>query len=708
MILFVTIEYVPIPPKEKRGIDMSENSISNRRDSGAAPPQAPRMHERPRPPGPEEKRGATASGGGPQDDQRQDMRRILRLPRFWLILIVLLAINWLLVPLFFPEPQDRLTVSYTLFKEQVTAGNVAEITSQGEAIQGTFRQPIPDPEPPEGQEPRSYTEFATRSPTFAPDEALLPLLQENNVQISAEPLEEPRPLLLTILLAFGPTILLIAGFLWLSARAMRNAGGGVFSIGRSRARRYEATEDTARITFEDVAGIDEVENELVEVVDFLKNPAKYQRLGGRIPKGVLLIGPPGTGKTLLARAVAGEAGVPFFSMSGSEFIEMVVGVGASRVRDLFSEARKAAPAIIFVDELDAIGRKRGGANVIGGNDEREQTLNQLLIEMDGFDSREAVIVLGATNRSDVLDPALLRPGRFDRRVTVQPPDRHGRAEILRVHTRGVPLDPSLDLNQIAAETPGLVGADLRNLVNEAALLAARKDQTTVTADDFAEALEKIALGAERRLAIQPEERRRVAYHESGHALLGLLQPEGDPVRRVTVVPRGQALGVTLSVPEDDRYNYSEPYLRARIVNALGGRAAEQIVYGVVTTGAENDIKQVTDLARAMVTRWGMSPEVGLLALVGREEGNYLDNGIGAGSARPYSDETAELIDNATRRIVDECYAKALDLLISNRDRLEALTEALLREESLNEAQMRDAAGLYDRVVPQREIVVVET
>jgi cell division protease FtsH len=423
---------------------------------------------------------------------------------------------------------------------------------------------------------------------------------------------------------------------------------------------------------------------------------------------VLLIGPPGTGKTLLARAVAGEAGVPFFSMSGSEFIEMVVGVGASRVRDLFSEARKAAPAIIFVDELDAIGRKRGGANVIGGNDEREQTLNQLLIEMDGFDSREAVIVLGATNRSDVLDPALLRPGRFDRRVTVQPPDRHGRAEILRVHTRGVPLDPSLDLNQIAAETPGLVGADLRNLVNEAALLAARKDQTTVTADDFAEALEKIALGAERRLAIQPEERRRVAYHESGHALLGLLQPEGDPVRRVTVVPRGQALGVTLSVPEDDRYNYSEPYLRARIVNALGGRAAEQIVYGVVTTGAENDIKQVTDLARAMVTRWGMSPEVGLLALVGREEGNYLDNGIGAGSARPYSDETAELIDNATRRIVDECYAKALDLLISNRDRLEALTEALLREESLNEAQMRDAAGLYDRVVPQREIVVVET
>ncbi|MFL5800326.1 MAG: ATP-dependent metallopeptidase FtsH/Yme1/Tma family protein, partial [Roseiflexaceae bacterium] len=379
--------------------------------------------------------------------------------------------------------------------------------------------------------------------------------------------------------------------------------------------------------------------------------------------------------------------------------------GAARVRDLFVEARKAAPAIIFVDELDAIGRRRGAGNVMGGNDEREQTLNQLLIEMDGFDSREAVIVLAATNRADVLDPALLRPGRFDRRVTVQPPDRAGRAAILAVHTRGVPLAPDVDLNQIAGETPGLVGADLRNLVNEAALLAARKGHDVVTSEDFAEALEKIALGAERRLVLAPEERERVAYHESGHALLGLVQPESDPVRRVTVVPRGQALGVTLSVPEADRYNYGEPYLRARIVNALGGRAAEQLIYNTVTTGAENDIKQVTELARAMVTRWGMSPEVGLLALTGADDGNFIEAGLASGAARPYSEETAKAIDQATRRIVDECYQKALDLLTANRDRLVALAQALLREESLNEAQMRVVTGLPERAAAVPEVAM---
>jgi cell division protease FtsH len=454
-----------------------------------------------------------------------------------------------------------------------------------------------------------------------------------------------------------------------------------------------------------VAGIDEVERELIEIVDFLRQPDKYQRLGGRIPKGVLLVGAPGTGKTLLARAVAGEAAVPFFSMSGSEFIEMIVGVGAARVRDLFVEARKAAPAIIFVDELDAIGRRRGAGNALGGSDEREQTLNQLLIEMDGFDSREAVIVLAATNRADVLDPALLRPGRFDRRVTVQPPDRAGRAAILAVHTRGVPLAPGTDLNAIAAETPGLVGADLRNLVNEAALLAARNSKAAVDTIDFSEALEKIALGAERKLTLNPAERQRVAYHESGHALLGLLQPEGDPVRRVTVVARGLALGVTLSVPDDDRYNYGEPYLRARIVSALGGRAAEQVIYGTGTTGAENDLKQVTELARAMVTRWGMSPEVGLLALSGRDQGNFLEIDMAAGMARPYSEQTAQAIDQAIRRIVDECYATALDLLTRERGRLTTLAAALLREESLDEAQMRAAAGLAGRHLPEHALAV---
>ncbi len=664
-----------------------------------------RPGDRPRPPGPEEKRGATAtSKGAGRDGQQPDFRNTLRTRRFWITLLVLLLINWFLVPLLFPAPNDRVTVPYTFFKQQVAAGNVAEITGRGEAIQGLFKTSVADPAPPpSGQKARTYTKFATNTPTFAADQTLMPLLEQKGVQITARPLEEPRSVFLTFLLSFAPTLLLLGGFFWLSSRAARAAQGGMFGMGRSRARRYDVEGDKTRINFEDVAGIDEVENELVEIVDFLKEPAKYQRLGGTIPKGVLLVGPPGTGKTLLARAVAGEANVPFFSMSGSEFIEMIVGVGASRVRDLFAEAKKAAPAIVFVDELDAIGRRRGSAVSLGGNDEREQTLNQLLIEMDGFDSREAVIVLAATNRADVLDPALLRPGRFDRRVTVQPPDRVGRAAILRVHTRGVPLAPGVDLNAIAAETPGLVGADLRNLVNEAALLAARKGHDAVTMDDFSEALEKIALGAERRLTLLPEERKRVAYHESGHALLGLLQPDGDPVRRVTVVPRGQALGVTLSVPEDDRYNYGEPYLRARIVNALGGRAAEQVVYSSITTGAENDIKQVTDLARAMVTRWGMTPEVGLVALSSTEEGNYLEAGVGPGQARPYSEETAEAVDQATRRIIDESYAKAVDLLTRNRNRLDALAEALLREESLNEHQMREIAGLEDRRVPENPI-----
>jgi cell division protease FtsH len=659
---------------------------------------------RPRPPGPEEKRGATAtSRQGRDDDNRPNMGDTLRTRRFWITLAVLLLLNYFLVPILFPQVNDRLTISYTFFKQQVAAGNVAEITGQGDAIQGLFKNPVPDPSPPAGQQPRSYTKFATGTPTFTTDPQLMPLLEQKGVQITAKPLDAPRSTLLTLLLSFAPTLLLLGGFLWLSNRATNAAQGGVFGIGRSRARRYDQQDDQTRVTFEDVAGIDEVESELVEIVDFLKQPDKYQRLGGTIPKGVLLVGPPGTGKTLLARAVAGEANVPFFSMSGSEFIELIVGVGASRVRDLFAEAKKAAPAIIFVDELDAIGRKRGGGNIVGGNDEREQTLNQLLVEMDGFDAREAVIVLAATNRADVLDPALLRPGRFDRRVQVLPPDRAGRAEVLKVHTRGVPLGPDVDLNAIAAETPGLVGADLRNLVNEAALLAARKGHNAVLADDFSEALEKIALGAERRLTLLPEERRRVAYHESGHALLGLLQPEGDPVRRVTVVPRGQALGVTLSVPEDDRYNYGEPYLRARIVNALGGRAAEQIVYGTITTGAENDIKQVTDLARSMVTRWGMTPEIGLVALSGSEEGNFLEGGVVPGAARPYSEETAEAVDTATRRIIDECYAKAVDLLTRNRPRLDALAEALLREESLNEEQMRAVTGLVDGRVAENEI-----
>ena len=405
-----------------------------------------------------------------------------------------------------------------------------------------------------------------------------------------------------------------------------------------------------------------------------------------MPKGVLLVGAPGTGKTLLARAIAGQAGVPFFSLSASEFIEMIVGVGASRVRDLFRQAREAAPSIIFIDELDAIGRTRGSGAQLGGHDEREQTLNQILTEMDGFDSREGVIVLAATNRADVLDPALLRPGRFDRRVVVQRPDRAGRAAILKVHTKNVPLAPDVSLERIAAETPGLVGAELRNLVNEAALLAARKDASAVRAEDFAEALEKITLGPARNILLNPADRERTAYHEAGHALLALLVPGSDPVHRVSIVPRGMALGATYQLPVDDRTSYAEDYLRARITSALGGRAAEKLVYGVVTTGAENDLQQVTEIARHMVLRWGMSEKLGPISFVAPQ-----DEGLPpAFQHQPYSEATSELIDAEVRRIVEESHREADRLLAEHRDKLEALAQALLKAESLNEKEIREA------------------
>ena len=514
--------------------------------------------------------------------------------------------------------------------------------------------------------------------------------------VNAQPANPPRPLLLELLFSFGPALLLVAGFIWIMNRsAAASGGGGLLGLGRSRARLYDP--ERPGVTFADVAGIEEAKDELEEIVDFLRQPQRYQRLGGTVPKGVLLVGLPGTGKTLLARAVAGEAKVPFFSMSASEFIEMIVGVGASRVRDLFTKARAAAPAIIFIDELDAIGRSRASGATLGGHDEREQTLNQILTEMDGFDSREGVIVLAATNRADVLDAALLRPGRFDRRVMVQPPDRVGRAAILRIHTREVPLDPGLDLNEVAAQTPGLVGAELRNLVNEAALLAARRDRPAVTMEDFTDALEKVLLGTARRIVLSEADRERTAYHESGHALLGLLVPDADPVRKVSIVPRGRALGVTVQSPVDDRQNYPETYLRGRITGALGGRAAESLVYGVVTTGAENDLLQVTQIAREMVVRWGMSPAVGPL--------NYSDDPQAGGpilTQRPYSEATAELIDHEVKRIVEECFDEARQLLRDHRDQLEALTRALLREDSLEETAILEVTGIPRRPgVPER-------
>jgi cell division protease FtsH len=631
-----------------------------------------------------------ANGNRPPSNVHDDDRprtagpqRPGRLPpaRWWLWFGLLLLVNFLVVSYLFPGPQAPEEVPYTFFKEQVKAGNVEQISTRGDAVEGTFEEPVTYPPKGEG----STTRFTTAIPSFA-NTRLEELLVDRGVQINSEPLDQPRGLLPSLLFSFGPALLLIGLFVWLSRRAAGQGGGlggALTGLGRSRARRYDHRE-VERVTFEDVAGIEEAENELVEIVDFLKQPERYTRLGGTAPKGVLLVGPPGTGKTLLARAVAGEAGVPFFSMSASEFVEMIVGVGASRVRDLFKQAREAAPAIIFIDELDSIGRARG-RSAVGGSSEQEQTLNQILTEMDGFSSREGVIVLAATNQPDLLDPALLRPGRFDRRVVVQPPDKRGREEILKVHTRSVPLGPDVDLAGIAAVTPGLVGADLRNLVNEAALLAARRDQDEVHQKDFLDALEKIVLGPERQLVMSPEDRERIAYHEGGHAILGLLVPGADPVNRVTIIPRGQALGVTYQRPEEDRYNYPEEYLRARIVGALGGRAAEEIVYGTRTTGAESDIDQATDLARKMITRWGMSDELDMVALAPR--GSAFLDGVPSGGEKPYSEETAREIDAEVRGIIRESHEEARRLLAEHRRELDMLAHALLERETLDEQEI---------------------
>src|SRR5262247_2329284 len=510
---------------------------------------------------------------------------------FWYVLV---AIGFLLViqNVLFARPFEQLP--YSDFKAALRQDRIEDVQISLHTIRGTLRPNTGEKAPP--------LRFMT---VRVDDPELVQELEAHHVKYTGQ---YDSDLVKTLLSWIVPLVFLFVLWGFLSRRL--GPGQGVMNFGKSRARIYAERE--TGVTFADVAGADEAKEELQEIIDFLRYPQKYATLGGRIPKGVLLVGSPGTGKTLLARAVAGEASVPFYSVAASEFVEMIVGVGASRVRDLFQKARAAAPAIIFIDELDAIGRSRSAGVRFGGNDEQEQTLNQILTEMDGFDSREGVIVLAATNRADVLDPALLRPGRFDRRVVVQPPDKAGRRAILKIHTRNVPLAPDVDLDSLAQQTVGMVGADLRNLVNEAALLAARKDRSAVTMVDFTESIEKVILGAERKIMLSEEDRERIAYHEGGHALLGLLLPGADPVRKVTIVPRGRALGVTVQSPVDDRFNYSEEYLRARIAGALGGRAAEQLVYGVVTTGAENDLQQVTLIAREMVVRWGMSPKVGPL------------------------------------------------------------------------------------------------
>jgi cell division protease FtsH len=655
----------------------------------AEPQKRPRSEDTPEPP--------PWRVEGEREEDREEARKsttgrrrlIPSRKRLWTLVLCLLAVN-IFVGQLLPSSEDRrLDVPYTFFRSQVTAGNVTEVNAKNDVIQGTFRKAVKF----KGKGPEKR--FESVRPTFAQDDELLKLLLEKKVEVNARSIDEGRSLLATVLISFGPA-LLIVGLLVYLLRRSGGGTGGMLSLGRSKAKRYD--DSVHRVSFDDVAGIDEVEDELREIVDFLKNPDRYRKLGVTFPKGVLLSGPPGTGKTLLARAVAGEADVPFFSMSASEFVEMVVGVGASRVRDLFETAKKAAPAIIFIDELDAIGRARGGGGggFGGGSDEREQTLNQILTEMDGFTGSEGVIVLAATNRPEILDKALLRPGRFDRRLTVNPPDKDGRTEILRIHTRSVPVADDVDLGRIASTTPGMVGADLRNLVNEAALIAARRERTQVTAADFADALERIVLGAERRITLSREERERTAYHEAGHAVLGMLEPGADPVRKVSIVPRGRALGVTFQSPSSDRYGYDARYLEGRIVGTLGGRAAEEIVYGNVTTGAENDLEQVTHIARQMVGRWGMSDVIGLVSVV-PPQGS--DDPYAPGGPAHVSDDTRELVDREVRRIVEACYDRARRMLTANRDRLESLTQALLESETLDQDDAYRAAGFEPGSAP---------
>lgn len=649
------------------------------------------------PPMPRDKRGwhvAPAPDGRGMPEQTPSRRPAHRRPGFLWFVVILIAVNWLSVLLFQPSTgQPRVRVPFNpTFLSEVQAGHVKSISSKGDTIQGTYTTKLRYPAGSKKATPTTL--FATQVPSFWNDTQLSALLQEKKVEINAESTSTGQSLLAELLLGFGPTLLIVGLFVLIARRAAKTGGamGALGNFGRSQARLVDP--EKIRVTFADVAGIDEAKVELSEIVDFLRNPERYGRLGGRMPHGVLLAGAPGTGKTLLARAVAGEAHAAFFSISASEFIEAIVGVGASRVRDLFAKAKEAAPAIIFIDELDAIGRSRqGSVSVTGANDEREQTLDQILTELDGFEISEAVVVLAATNRPDVLDSALLRPGRFDRRVTVQAPDRTGRREILEVHTRSIPLADTVDLDALAASTPGMVGADLANLANEAALLAARRGHQAVEMADFTASLEKIMLGSPRGILLSPADRERTAYHESGHALVGMLTEGADPVRKVSIIPRGMALGVTLSTPDSDRVSYSLEDLNAKICVALGGRVAEEIVYGTITTGAESDIQQLTQIARQMVGRWGMSEAIGPIAVLPSEgQGAFLPG------ASESSESTQRLVDEETRQLIDAAHQAVTRLLGEHRDQLESLTQALLKAETLDALDAYTAAG----VTPHQE------
>jgi cell division protease FtsH len=670
-------------PAPENASDDARKSVSSSQDASDAQKSSSRS------PMPRDQQGwrvAPAPDGRGMPDQHKPTPPH-RLRAFWVIVLVLLAVNWLSVLLFQPGGQPRVKVPFSpYFLTQLQDGNVKSISSKGNTIDGTFKNKVTYPANEKNVTPTTL--FATEVPSFWNTGELTNQLKSEGVQVNAESTSNSPSVLAELLLGFGPTLLLVGLFVLLMRRAQSGGGlGPLGGFGRSQARRVDPQK--IQVTFDDVAGIDEAKAELTEIVDFLREPGRYQELGGRMPHGVLLFGPPGTGKTLLARAVAGEAHAAFFSIAASEFIEAIVGVGASRVRDLFSKAKEAAPSIIFIDELDAIGRSRqGSAQITGANDEREQTLDQILTEMDGFDSDEAVVVLGATNRPEILDPALLRPGRFDRRVAVQAPDRNGRRKILEVHTRSMPLAEDVDLGTLAASTPGMVGADLANLANEAALLAARRGHRKVHGADFTDSLEKILLGAPRGIMLSAADRERTAYHESGHALVGMLTAGADPVRKVSIIPRGMALGVTLSTPDADRVSYSREELDARIKVALGGRVAEEVVYGKITTGAESDIQQLTQIAHQMVGRWGMSEKLGPVTLLPADgQGPFLP---GASETSP---QTQWLVDQEVQTLIEQAQSEVTALLIAHRGQLDSLAHRLLGAETLDAGDAYAAAGV---------------
>jgi cell division protease FtsH len=587
----------------------------------------------------------------------------------WLVLGLMFL---LLFNLFNKQQAKEPEIIFSDFVSAVEKGDVTEVTIQGRNIHGKYHN-------------------AERFKTFAPEDPdLVKTLRDKGVKIAAKP-EEGDPWYVVLFVQWFPMLLLIGVWIFFM-RQMQVGGGKAMSFGKSRAKLL--SENTQKVTFNDVSGIDEAKEELEEIIAFLKDPKKFTKLGGRIPKGVLLVGAPGTGKTLLARAIAGEAGVPFFSISGSDFVEMFVGVGASRVRDLFVQGKKNAPCIIFIDEIDAVGRHRG-AGLGGGHDEREQTLNQLLVEMDGFETNEGVILIAATNRPDVLDPALLRAGRFDRRVVVARPDVKGREGILRVHTRRVPLSEDVDLALLARGTPGFAGADLENLVNEAALLAARHGKDRVAQADFEVAKDKVMMGAERKsMIMSQEERRNTAYHEAGHALVAKLVPGADPVHKVSIIPRGMALGVTQQVPIDDRHSYTKEYITHSLTIRFGGRAAEELILGHITTGAADDIEKATDWARKMVCEWGMSEKLGPMTFGKKEEQIFL--GRDFSQLQDYSEHTAVEIDTEVRRIIQESYQQAKDLLAANIDVLHKIAEALLDKEVLDGAEIDEIVRSFGR------------